>query len=500
MLPLVPALVLALGIVWIALRRRRNRLLPPGPPGKLLVGNLLDVPRKDEWLLYTEYARVYAGDIVCLRVLGQTLIILSAEDDIKELLAARGAIYSGRMRGTMVQQQLIGGNRVGEGVLVLPLGRPFRAIRRIFAAFLGPQAARRYADVQTQAVTECLRRLVDKQQDPHIPLKRMIGGIVLRLAYGYEVSSDDDHFVQLAEKSVVAFLSALQPGWVVDTFPALMNLPSWLPFAGFKRKAEKWHQDAERGLNVPWQWVKNRLASGVATPSFAADIIEDKEETAARTAMRDIYGAGMDTTLAASLWLILALALHPEVQLRAQREIDVVTLGERLPTLDDRGRLPYIDAIIKEVLRWHPTVNLATAVPHISTEDDTYRGYFIPKGSIVVPNVWSILHDPAKYPEPAMFRPERHLSHEGKCNPDPYNYVFGFGPRQCPGRNLADTTLYLLASAILATCNVSDAINGRNEILMPENVEYSSGIISRPTPFSCRITPRTEQTRALLYE
>ncbi|EJD39014.1 cytochrome P450 [Auricularia subglabra TFB-10046 SS5] len=505
MLPLFSVLVLVLGLLRLALRCRRRPRLPPGPSGKLLIGNLLDVPTKHEWLRYAEYARTYgtlsllrevayprsAGDIVCLRVLGQTLIILSSENDIKELLATRGAIYSGRMRGAMVQS-------VGEGVLVLPLGRPFRAIRRIFSSLLGPLAIRRCSDVQAQAVIQCLRRLVDQQQDPVIALKRMIGGAVLQLAYGYEVKSDDDHFVQLAEKSAFAFLSALQPGWVVDTFPALMDLPSWLPFTGFKRKVELWRQDAEQGLRAPWDWVKSRLASGVATPSFAAELMDHKDEDAARMALRDIYGAGMDTTLTASLWLILALALHPDVQIRAQREIDAVTLGERLPTLDDRGSLPYIDAIVKEVMRWHPTVPLA--VPHIVTEEDTYHGYRIPKGSIVIANVWSILHDPQKYPDPEMFRPERHLSHDVKVNPNPYTYAFGFGPRQCPGRNLADTTLYLLASSVLATCTVSSAVSSHNEILTPESLEYTSGTISRPAPFHCRMTPRSEQLRALLYD
>jgi cytochrome P450 len=82
----------------------------------------------------------------------------------------------------------------------------------------------------------------------------------------------------------------------------------------------------------------------------------------------------------------LAMALNPEVQIKAQEEIDrVIGLG-RLPTVEDRKRLPYINAVVQEVLRWHPVVPMG--VPHMSTVDDMYDGYFIPKGSLLMPNIW----------------------------------------------------------------------------------------------------------------
>jgi cytochrome P450 len=94
--------------------------------------------------------------------------------------------------------------------------------------------------------------------------------------------------------------------------------------------------------------------------------------------------------------IFIALMLNPEIQIRAQEEIDVATGRERLPTFEDRSRLPFVDAICKEVLRWRPVLSLgefrtnrsiaylkasrATAVPHAATEDNIYEGFFIPKG------------------------------------------------------------------------------------------------------------------------
>ena len=80
------------------------------------------------------------------------------------------------------------------------------------------------------------------------------------------------------------------------------------------------------------------------------------------------------------------MAANPEVQKRAQEELDsVIGLG-RLPTIEDKPSLPYITALMKECLRWRSVVPLS--VPHVLTEDDEYKGYYLPKGSLVISNIW----------------------------------------------------------------------------------------------------------------
>ena len=80
------------------------------------------------------------------------------------------------------------------------------------------------------------------------------------------------------------------------------------------------------------------------------------------------------------------MTLHPEVRVKAQDEIDRVLGPCQLPTVADRSRLPYTDAVVKEVLRWHPVGPMG--IPHASSEDDTWGKYFIPKGSLILPNIW----------------------------------------------------------------------------------------------------------------
>ena len=80
------------------------------------------------------------------------------------------------------------------------------------------------------------------------------------------------------------------------------------------------------------------------------------------------------------------MTLFPEVQLKAQEEIDRIVGTKRLPNFEDRANLPYVDAIVKEVLRWHPVAPIG--VPHMTTEDDIFNGYLIPKGALILANIW----------------------------------------------------------------------------------------------------------------
>lgn len=123
------------------------------------------------------------------------------------------------------------------------------------------------------------------------------------------------------------------------------------------------------------------------------------------------------------------MVLYPDVQHKAQAEIDAVVGPHRLPNFSDRQSLPYITAVMKEVTRWHSAAPLG--LPHFINVDDEYNGYHIPKGSIVLGNTWGILHDPRTYAEPMEFKPERYFV-DGKLDyssNDPGRFSFGYGRR-----------------------------------------------------------------------
>lgn len=150
--------------------------------------------------------------------------------------------------------------------------------------------------------------------------------------------------------------------------------------------------------------------------------------------------------------------LNPETQTLAQREIDSVIGVDRLPTLADRNSLPYCNALWWEVLRWTPIGPLG--LPHVASQDDTVtvktdggeKVYSIPKGSILMPNIWSFCRDPNLYRDPEQFNPSRFLGQHPEQ--DPTHVVFGFGRRICPGKVLADASGWLIMTQTLACFNV----------------------------------------------
>lgn len=154
--------------------------------------------------------------------------------------------------------------------------------------------------------------------------------------------------------------------------------------------------------------------------------------------------------MSAMLSFFLAMVIYPNVQRNAQAELDATIGRDRLPNFEDRASLVYINAIVKECLRWQPTMPLSGH--HQSMEDDEYNGFLIPKGSLVIGNSWSVtsspdatvwsggpvddidramLHDQKVYPQPDVFMPERYIK-DGKLDPgvrDPATAAFGFGRR-----------------------------------------------------------------------
>jgi hypothetical protein len=117
------------------------------------------------------------------------------------------------------------------------------------------------------------------------------------------------------------------------------------------------------------------------------------------------YLAGSDTTVAVIVSFFLAMVVYPDVQLKAQAEIDRVVGRERLPEVADHASLPYVSAVATECLRWLPVLPIGTSnislfkylltasssgAPHMTTADDEYKGYFIPKGTAVFGSIWCV--------------------------------------------------------------------------------------------------------------
>nr|CAD7202211.1 unnamed protein product [Timema douglasi] len=190
-------------------------------------------------------------------------------------------------------------------------------------------------------------------------------------------------------------------------------------------------------------------------------------------------------TMPAMLTFTLIMLLHhPQVMLKAQKEIDSVVSRDRLPSLDDRSSLPYLEAIQREVHRRQSLLPLS--VIRRCTEDTTLNGYFIPQHTIVVPNLWSIHNDPELWGDPENFRPERFLDEEGRLLRKDVTMPFGGGRRVCVGETFSRFTIYLFLAALLQNFTFS-APEGKP---IPGIDDIISGFSVSPPDFWVKVVPR----------
>ncbi|KAG2138517.1 cytochrome P450, partial [Suillus clintonianus] len=480
---------------------KKNRALyPPGPPGLPLIGNIQDLPHVKPWLTFAEWGKKY-GDITHINILGQHIFVLNSVKTTVEILDRKSSLYSDRPFVPM-SGELMG---YGQTLAYLRYGERFRLFRKNCHRVFGSRAAVVvYYPIEEIETHRLLKRVLAKPDQLQAHLRHTAGAIILRICYGYEVKDENDPLVDLAERSLDEFSRyGITGDFIVDFLPSLAKLPEWFPGAGFKRLARECRKTVEELAATPYEFVKDQMAAGIAPKSFASDLLKDhtlsvEEDHNVKWSAVSLFSGGADTTVSATYSFFLAMTLFPDVQKKAQAEIDAVVGPDRLPSYADRASLPYIEALAKEVLRWNVVIPTGVS-DHSVIEDDIHNGYNIPKGSLVIPNIWFMLNDPQTYANPSEFNPERFLAKDGKePETDPRAVCFGFGRRLCPGLHLADASIWITTAMSLAVFDVSKVVENGVEIT-PE-VDHTSGLISHPKPFKCSIKARSDKALALIQQ
>jgi len=234
-----------------------------------------------------------------------------------------------------------------------------------------------------------------------------------------------------------------------------------------------------RTVDEPFNRANADLAAGIASPSFILTLIQEGEasDEDIKWISSSMYGAGAETTSATIAAFLFAMTTHPDIQKKAQKQIDRVVGMDRLPTFEDREDLPYINYILKEILRWQPATPLGA--PHHLTGEDHYNGHYMPAGSTILPNAWSMSRDETIYENPERFWPERFVSDNVL---DPRDFVFRFGRRICAGLHFADASLFIVIAHILASFDISKARDENGQEIEPK-MGFSLGMSRASHPF-----------------
>ncbi|KAF8999672.1 cytochrome P450 [Cyathus striatus] len=484
-------------------RTRRNSIapLPPGPKGLPFVGNIADLPKSKPWVTFSKWGDTYGG-MVYVNVFGKSVIILNDPAIAVDLLDKKGKLYSDRPTFVMAGD-LVGWNET-IGLKHYDRNGPWSEGRRYLAQYMGSRGKvdDAFSDILQSGAHNFLKKLLENPMDCSLNIGMYAASNVLLLAYGYKVEREDDPLLAIVANAMDEFSElTLSGAYLVDVIPILRHIPDWFPGAGWKQKIPICRDDRNKMLDIPFEWSQQQLNDGFKKLGFVHatlannDGLTPQQIHQIKTTASDIYGGGSDTTLAGVQSFFLAMVLFPSAQAKAQSEIDAVIGSERLPTLEDRANLPYVEALYWEVLRFYPFVPLS--IPHVVREDDVHNGYLIPKGTTIVPNVWRFMKDPDKYNSPEKFSPERFLSANGHSpDEDPRNYIFGFGRRICPGRHLGDASMWIAMASVLAAFSLSPTIIEGKPVA--PNPKYHEGTIVHPESFECNIKSRSSIIESLL--
>ncbi|KAJ7488325.1 cytochrome P450 [Mycena latifolia] len=481
------------------LLRRGRPPLPPGPRGWPLIGNIFDLPTHTAWQSFAQMGTKW-GDLVSLTTLGQTIIIVNSLEIAEDLLQSRGGNFSDRPFLQM------GGELVGfRNVLTFSqYGDRVRNERKLFHQLFGTSMAiERFLPLLRSEIRKFMQNLLRNPDGAMDEIQRTTGAVMIRIAYGYSIGTGRDHFLELFGLRSKIFTESTQSTALVNVFPFLRYWPTWLPGGRFRITAKKWAKIIQDSVDGPLGYVKDQMAAGTAEHSFSSALLQEQpdDDYIIKWAASSILGAGSSTTSSQLEGFFLAMSLYPDVQAGAQRELDRVIGRDRLPDLSDRPDLPYMNALCKEVLRWHNAA--PTGIAHRTREDFIYErteGHppvLIPKNSVIIPNIWHMAHDPKQYSDPMTFNPRRFLSTDTReAELDPSRICFGYGRRICPGKLFADTSIFLICSTVISLFNINKA--SKNGVVVEPAVGQTSGAVSQPLPFECTVLPRSDQARSLV--
>ncbi|QRW08749.1 cytochrome P450 family protein [Ceratobasidium sp. AG-Ba] len=401
--------------------KRPSRPLPPSPPKHPLLGNLRDIPKQREWVHYAKMSKELQsvsdymigfttihhdpGDVISLSALGKTIIVLNSHRSVMDLLEKR-AIYADRPVIPMISDEKLMG--LGDIIQFARYGPRLRQLRKAIHTDMQESAIPNYWPSQIKEAQRLVARLRN-HGDEHLinDIQQWAAASILSDTYGYELPEDtsDDPLLQIIEeliRSVARGVSSAR--FLVNLFPILKHVPEWMPGANFKVFARRARELKERVQRTPFERVKAEIARGTARSCYVSRSLlgfdpsqhnaggnkalhQDSYEEIIRSNAGAMFGAGSDTTVSTLRSFFIAMQLYPDIQTRARQEvlgvIDPVT-----GTLDPAVilQLEYLQRVLKETLRWLPALPLG--LPHAVIEDDKYRGYHIPSGSIILPNHW----------------------------------------------------------------------------------------------------------------
>nr|AUD09135.1 cytochrome P450 family 2 subfamily B [Neotoma stephensi]AUD09148.1 cytochrome P450 family 2 subfamily B [Neotoma stephensi] len=465
-------LALLVGFVLLLVRGypKAHGRLPPGPRPLPLLGNLLQMDRGGLLKSFIRIREKY-GDVFTVYLGPRPVVMLYGTEAIREALVDQAEAFSGR--GTIAVIKPV----IEEYGMIFSNGERWKVLRRFALATMrdfgmGKRSVEERIQEEAQCLVEELKKSQGAPLDPTFLFQCITANIICSIVFGERFDYKDRQFLRLLDLFYQTFsLMSSFSSQVFELFSGFMKY-----FPGAHRQICRNLQEI---LNYIGQCVKNHQAN--LDPSNPRDFIDtyllrmEKEKSNQHTefhqqnllnSVMSLFFAGTETTSTTLRYGFLLLLKYPHVAEKVQKEIDQVIGSHRLPTLDDRNKMPYTDAVIHEIQRFSDLAPIGA--PHKVTKDTLFRGYLLPKNTEVYPILSSALHDPQYFEQPDTFNPDHFLDANGALKKSEAFMPFSLGKRMCLGEGIARNELFLFFTTILQNFSVSSPVAPKDIDLSPK--------------------------------
>ncbi|XP_078497032.1 cytochrome P450 2D15-like [Lissotriton helveticus] len=435
-------------------RRRSWSRYPPGPTSMPFFGNILqaDFNRLPE---YCARLRKKYGDVFSLQFCWENVVFINGLESVKEGLITKSDDTSDRPLNILTKK--FGFNDDNTGVVMARYGQTWKDIRRFSLSTLrdfglGKKSLAERVSEEAGCLCSALKSKGGSPFDPHFLINNAVSNVICSIVFGDRFEYHDKNFLKVLtvfENLLITSSGLLAQ--LINVIPALVHVPG---VASDLFKAQDDIFDFLRGIITEHKKTYDPNTKRDFIDAFLEEVEKVKGdpnnsfcEINLLLTVTDLFTAGTETTATTLRFGLLYMMLYPDIQTKVQEEIDQVIGRERQPTMDDRANMPYTNAVIHEIQRFSDIVPFS--VPHKTTRDTEVNGFFIPKGTMLMFNLSSVLKDESIWARPYQFYPEHFLDADGQFIKQDAFMPFSAGRRVCLGEQLARMELFLFFTIFL---------------------------------------------------
>ncbi|XP_030074509.1 cytochrome P450 2G1-like [Microcaecilia unicolor] len=476
-------------LVFLLTRRsiKKGGKMPPGPTPLPFIGNILQLRPNDILNSFRKLHMKY-GSVYMVYFGTQPVLILNGYDAVKEALIDNADVFGerGRTPGLL---------KIFTEYGIIPTnGERWKQLRRFALTSMrnfgmGKRSIEERIQEEAQFLVEEMRKTKGSPFDPTFYLSRSVSNIICSIVFGNRFDYEDEEFLKLLK--LLNQFSKLFDSPLTQLFNNFPHIMEYIPgphlrafenmklLRGFIQERMEMHQES-LDPNCPRDFIDCFLIKMKKEKQNKASEFNDDNLVMSTL---NLFFAGTETTSTTLRYGFLILLKYPEIAEKVMQEIDHVIGHNRAPSVEDRSKMPYTDAVIHEIQRFADIVPLN--VPHLVTQDTEFRGYTIPKGTMVFPMLTTVLKDPQWFKNPYSFDPGHFLDEHNAFKKNDAFMPFSAGKRICLGEGLARMELFLFFTTILQNFTMMTTKD-------PKDIDLSSGLRSGniPRPYQLYVHPR----------